>query len=164
MWGSNGPDATRLRLTAKGSGSLPGLERAHFPAFVPLAGFALHPGLRRAADITCQEIAAGLAVLGIGRGDRRDSAARAGVGIFPRRTGVFATAAKHVGGGRPRVDKIAVGRPPPTCLAAVAKTPVRLGKIPTPARAALSRRSPRPIPRTARPAAISWQVMSAARR
>ena len=66
--------------------------------------------LRAAADIARQEIAAGLAVLGIGRGDRRDGAARAGARVFPRRAGVLAAAAEHVGGGGPRIGQIAGGR------------------------------------------------------
>src|SRR5664279_2742501 len=108
MWGSNGPDATRSGSGPNRSGPLPGLERAHFPdALVRLAGFALHPGLRTAADIAGQEIPAGLAVLAIGRGDRGDGAARAGARVFPWRAGILAAAGEHVGGGRPRIGQIA---------------------------------------------------------
>ena len=57
-----------------------------------LAGFALQPGLRAAGHIARQEIAAGLAVLGIGGGDRSDGAARARARIFPRLAGVLAAA------------------------------------------------------------------------
>src|ERR1035441_8180165 len=86
------------------SGALPGLERAYFPdALVLFAGFALHPGLRAAADIARQEIPAGLAVLGIGGGDWGDGAARAGARVFPRRAGILAAAGEHVGGGGPRI-------------------------------------------------------------
>src|SRR3974390_1389216 len=75
MWGVMKRDATRTRPAA--SGALPGLERPHFPgAFVLLTGSALQPGLLAAADVARQEIAAGLAVLGIGRGDGRHGAAR----------------------------------------------------------------------------------------
>src|SRR6185437_2132546 len=91
---------------ASPSGSLPGLERAHFPAVIPLASFALHPGLRSAVDIARQEISTGLAVLGIGGSDRGHSAARASAWIFPRCADIFAAASEYVGGGRPRVDKI----------------------------------------------------------
>src|SRR5208283_1741590 len=89
---------------------LQGLERADFPdALFLLAGFALHPGLRAALDIARQEIPAGLAVLGIGRGDRGDGAACAGARIFPGRARVFAAAGEYVGGGGPRIGQIAIG-------------------------------------------------------
>src|SRR5665647_535398 len=93
------------------SGALPRLERAYFPdALVLFAGFALHPGLRAAADIARQEIAAGLAVLGIGGGDRGDGAARARARIFPRLAGVLSPAAEQFADGDAREGEIGVGR------------------------------------------------------
>ena len=52
------------------------------------AGLALQPGLRPVADVARQEVAAGGAVLAVGVRQRRDRAARAGRGIFPRHAGV----------------------------------------------------------------------------
>src|ERR1022692_4198726 len=56
------------------------------------------------------------------------------------------------------------GPPPPTCSPAAARMPARRGKTRAPARAAPSPQSPPPIPRTARPAGISWRAISAAAR
>src|SRR5262249_33802482 len=81
------------------SGALPGFQRTDFPiAALLLARFALQPGLRTAANEACQEVAAGLSVLSVGRGDRRHCPARTGSRIFPRHAGVFFVPA--LGGGR----------------------------------------------------------------
>ena len=69
-------------------------------------------------------------------------------------------------GSRPDCRPTAIwpmrARRPPTCSPAAARTPARPGKTRAPARAAPSPRSPPPIPRTARPAGISWRAMSRA--
>src|SRR6185312_7562564 len=113
MWGSRAAVATREGQAQRKprSGALPGLDGADFPgAFLLLAGFALQPGLRFAADIAGQEVAAGLPVLGIGRSDWRDRAAGAGRGVFPRLARVFDVAAQHLADSRAGIGKIAVGR------------------------------------------------------
>src|SRR3974390_2867600 len=107
MWGVMKRDATRTRPAA--SGALPGLERPHFPdAFVLLTGGALQPGLLAAADVARQEIAAGLAVLGIGRGDGRHGAPGPGARVLPGGPGVLSAAAEPPGGGGARIGEVAV--------------------------------------------------------
>src|SRR3974377_701393 len=107
MWGVMKRDATRTRPAA--SGVLPGLERAPFPnAFVLLTGGALQPGLLAAADVARQEIAAGLAVLGIGRGDGSHGAARPGARGLPGGAGVLSAAAEPLGGGGARIGEVPV--------------------------------------------------------
>src|SRR5512139_52902 len=92
--------ATRLR-------PLPGLEGAHLPvALLLLARLPLHPGLRTARHEARQKIAARLAVLGIGGGNRRDRAARSRARIFPRHAGILFTTAEHGARSGARIGKI----------------------------------------------------------
>src|SRR6185312_6953132 len=93
-----------------GLGALPGLERAHLPGAFVLTGLALQPGLLALIDIAGEEVAAGLPVLAVGRGDRRDGAAGAGRGVFPIEAGVLLAAAEHLAGGGLGIGEVVLWR------------------------------------------------------
>ena len=92
-------------------GAPPGPHIADFPA--PLeaaAGLALQPGFRTVANVACQEVAAGGAVLGIGIRQRCDRAPRTGRRVFPRNAGVPAALGERLAHRRTGGRKIAVLR------------------------------------------------------
>src|SRR5581483_307434 len=91
--------------------ALGGLETADFPAaFGLFAGGAFEPGFGFALDVARQEIAAGAAVLDIGRGDRGDGAARAAPGIFPRQARVLLVAPEDLARGDAGISEVVVRR------------------------------------------------------
>src|SRR5262245_17549079 len=94
------------------SGSVPGLEVAHLPlALGNATGFALHPRLVAVAHVTREEIAAGHAILVVGRRDRRDRTTRAGAGVLPRHAAAIgAAAAEKFAHGRARDGEILLRR------------------------------------------------------
>ncbi len=75
-----------------------------------LQAVALQPALVAAVDIACQEIPAGAPVRGIGLGQRRHRAVRAGLGIFPGLAGILVALGQHVGSGIAGKGKVALGR------------------------------------------------------
>src|SRR3974390_3734228 len=86
----------RANGAARALRALPGLRGTPLPgAAVLLTGLALQPGLRALGHIAREEIAAGLAVLRIGRRYRRDGATRAGRGILPLLARILLAAAQH---------------------------------------------------------------------
>src|SRR5262252_6333979 len=93
MWGYAAATAT-LRL----SGPLQRLHAAHFPpALMDAATLALKPRLGIPAHVAREEVAAGEAVLGVGRRKGCNRAARARSGIFPGHADI-AGASKRFGG------------------------------------------------------------------
>src|SRR5215468_4297832 len=93
------------------SGSVPGLEVAHLPlALRDATGFALHPRLVAVAHVAREEVAAGRAILVVGRGDGGDRAARPGARVFPWHAAVGAAASKEFADRCARDGKILLGR------------------------------------------------------
>src|SRR5260370_10809093 len=106
IWGRRGIFATGFPLP-----SFPRFQSMNFPAAVlGLAGGALQPAFRRAVDVACQKIPAGASFRGIGLGQLRHRAPRAGVGIFPGLAGILIALGQDVGGGVAGESKIAFGR------------------------------------------------------
>src|ERR1700678_2921981 len=83
------------------------LEALYFPrATFRAAGLAFQPCLRLPPYVARQEIAAEDSALVIGRRERRDVAAGAGVGIRPRDAAVFAAARERICGNRTSISEV----------------------------------------------------------
>ena len=88
IWGLRGIFATGICTAGSARRArlalLPRLQGMNFPpALAGLAGRPLQPAFRAAIDIARQKIPAGAPFRGIGLGQRRHRAARAGLGVFP---------------------------------------------------------------------------------
>src|SRR5262249_25132038 len=101
MWWRFPWTATRFR--ASRSGPRPWAEAFDLPdALLGPAGFALEPGFRTLQlHVARKEVTAGIAILGVGTGDRRNGAACAAAGIFPGGADLVLAALEHVDDGRP---------------------------------------------------------------
>src|SRR5262245_14315334 len=93
------------------SGILPRSQIADFPfAARGAAGLAPQPRFVSVLYVACKEVAAAGSILALGRGQRRDGAARSGLGIFPGHAGVFAALGQDLAQGGAGDGQIRLGR------------------------------------------------------
>src|SRR6185312_13272055 len=92
-------------------GAAPRAQIAHLPlAALGAAGLALQPRLAAVLDVAGEKIAAGDAVLLVGRGERRDRATGAGLRVLPRQAGMRATFGQDLARRGARNGEVALGR------------------------------------------------------
>src|SRR5258708_3935293 len=90
-------------------GITPRSQTAHFPFAAPVtASLALQPRFATLPDIACEKITARDAILLVGRGKRRDSAAGSGPLVLPGQASVLATFSENLIHSRLRNGEVAV--------------------------------------------------------
>ena len=146
-----GVPSARVRAIGKRAAGLNIVERRRLRLCRPVAGCGAHCGDRVRACRCRLLVPAGLA--GFPRRYRRDA------DRLDRAGRPTVQAPSPSAPARPKRTSPMRARPPPTCSPAAAKTRACRGKIRRPAPAAISRRSPPPIARTAIRAAIFSPAM-----